>query len=178
LPEDVEPPFVGDRPPHHDRGFGRQSVSTVRYFEDFSPGQTFDLGSYSMSREEIVEFASHWDPQPFHVDEQAAAATTFGGLIASGWHTACAMMRRYVDVLLVDAASMGSPGLSELRWLQPVRPDDVLHVTVSVRGVSESSVRPDRGTVHLLWRASNQNGEVVATMAGRGLFGRRPATEI
>jgi acyl dehydratase len=145
----------------------------MRYWEDFRPGEEFDLGSYTMHKDETVRFAEQWDPQPFHIDEAAAERSAFGGLIASGWHTACAMMRCYVDVVLRDAASMGSPGLSELRWLRPVRPGDTLRFRLLVREVTPSSVRPDRGTVHLTWEASNQDGELVARMAGRGLFGRR-----
>jgi len=146
----------------------------VRYFEDFEPGQLFDLGSYEMTRDEIVEFGRRWDPQPFHVDEGAAAASAFGGLIASGWHTACVFMRLYADALLADSASMGSPGLEELRWLVPVRPGDVLHATAEVLEVALSARRPDRGTVFLRWEVHNSRGELVCRLAGRGLFGRRP----
>jgi len=147
----------------------------VRYFEDFAPGQVFDLGSHEFSRNEIVGFARQWDPQPFHVDEAAAAESAFGGLVASGWHTACVFMRLYVDALLLDSASMGSPGLEELRWLVPVRPGDVLRGTASVTEVAPSSVRPDRGTVFMLFEMYNARQELVARMTGRGLFGRRPA---
>lgn len=147
----------------------------MRYFEDFAPGQVFDLGSHEFSRDEIVGFARQWDPQPFHVDEAAAAKSAFGGLVASGWHTACVFMRLYVDALLLDSASMGSPGLEELRWLVPVRPGDVLRGTASVTEVAPSSVRPDRGTVFMLFEMYNARQELVARMTGRGLFGRRPA---
>jgi acyl dehydratase len=145
----------------------------VRYWEDFAAGQVYELGSYEMTREEIIEFGRRWDPQPFHVDEQAAAASAFGGLIASGWHTGCVLMRLYVDGLLHDAASMGSPGLDELRWLAPVRPGDVLTVTLHVLDVTESSKRPDRGTVHLRWEVTTVDGVPVARATGRGMFGRR-----
>jgi acyl dehydratase len=147
----------------------------VRYFEDFAPGQVFDLGSHEFSRDEIVGFARQWDPQPFHVDEAAAAKSAFGGLVASGWHTACVFMRLYVDALLLDSASMGSPGLEELRWLVPVRPGDVLRGTASVTEVTPSSVRPDRGTVFMFFEMHNARQDLVARMTGRGLFGRRPA---
>lgn len=146
----------------------------VRYFEDFAAGQVFDLGSHEFTRDEIVDFAQRWDPQPFHLDEDAAAACAFGGLVASGWHTACVFMRLYVDALLLDAASMGSPGLQELRWLLPVRPGDVLRGTAQVTDVTPSSVRADRGTVFMRWEMHNERGELVAGMTGRGLFGRRP----
>lgn len=147
----------------------------MRYFEDFAPGQSFDLGSHEVTAEEIVEFAGRYDPQPFHLDPEAAAASPFGGLIASGWMTAAICMRLYVDVVLADAASQGSPGMSELRWLVPVRPGDVLAGHLGVGDVAGSSRRPDRGTVHLELSLANQRGEVVLTMRGRGLFGRRPA---
>ena len=147
----------------------------VRYWEDFSAGQTFDLGSYEMTVEQITAFARQWDPQPFHLSEEGGAASVFGGLIASGWHTACVVMLRYVEDLLTDAVSMGSPGLSELRWLAPVRPGDLLRIRAEVVEVRESSVRTDRGTVVLAWEVTNQDGVVVLTMRGRGLFGRRPA---
>lgn len=145
----------------------------MRYWEDFAVGDVFDLGTRTVTREEIVAFASQWDPQPFHVDEQAARSSSFGGLIASGWHTASLCMRLYVDALLLDAASMGSPGLDEVRWLAPVRPDDTLSVSLSVLDTRPSSKEPGRGTVLLQWEAANQDGVVVLRMSGRGMFGRR-----
>ena len=145
----------------------------MRYFEDFESGQTFPLGSRQVTRDEIVAFASQYDPQPFHVDEDAAATSAFGGLIASGWHTSAIMMRLYVDALLLDSASMGSPGVSELRWRRPVRPGDTLSGSVVVESTEPSQRRPERGTVHLRWELRNQNGEVVMTMRARSLFARR-----
>ncbi len=147
----------------------------MRYFEDFAPGQSFDLGSHEVTAAEIVEFAGRYDPQPFHLDPEAAAASPFRGLIASGWMTAAICMRLYVDAVLADAASHGSPGFSELRWLVPVRPGDVLGGRLGVGEVTPSSRRPDRGTVRLELSLANQREEVVLTMLGRGLFGRRPA---
>ena len=147
----------------------------TRYFEDFAVGQTYQLGTVEMTADEIVAFARRYDPQPFHVDPDAAAATPFGGLIASGWHTAACYMRLYVDAVLADADSHGSPGVEELRWRRPVRPGDVLTGSFTVVEVTPSSRRPDRGTVMFDSQMSNQDGEVVLTMRGRGLFGRRPA---
>jgi acyl dehydratase len=149
----------------------------VRYWEDFSVGDVFDLGTCTVTREEIVDFAAQWDPQPFHVDEQAAQSSSFGGLIASGWHTASVCMRLYVDALLLDAASQGSPGLDELRWLAPVRPDDALTVSLTVVDTQPSTKDPRRGTVVLRWEAVNQDGALVLRMSGRGLFGRRTPAE-
>ena len=94
------------------------------HLDDFAPGQVHHLGRRTLGRDEIVAFARNWDPQPFHLDEQAAAASIYGGLIASGWHTLCAFMRLFADGLLNRAAAMGSPGIDELRWLKPVRPGD------------------------------------------------------
>lgn len=142
-------------------------------FEDFEPGQTFDLGSFEMTAEDITDFARRFDPQPFHVDAEAAAKSVFGGLIASGWHTASVFMRLYVDAMLSDSLSMGSPGIEELRWREPVRPGDVLTGRFVVEKVQPSSRREDRGTVFFRGEMTNQRGEAVLTMSGRGYFGRR-----
>lgn len=145
----------------------------VYHWEDFSPGQEFDLGTYTITQEEIVQFARQFDPQSFHVDEQAARHSPFGGLIASGWHTASICMRLYCEAVLLHADSQGSPGIEQLRWLRPVRPGDVLSARMLVEEVAASSKRPDRGTVIMRWVMTNQDGETVLTMRGRGLFGRR-----
>lgn len=145
------------------------------YFEDFEPGMGFDLGERTLSKEEIVAFAADYDPQPFHVDEEAAEQSAFGGLIASGWHTAAVFMRLYVDGLLSRAASMGSPGVEELRWLKPVRPGDALHARLTVLDTVPSGSNPNRGTVHLYSEVLNDRGETVMTMKARGLFARREA---
>ena len=147
----------------------------MQFVEDFAPGQVYRLGSYEMTEEEILEFARTYDPQPFHTDHEAAKDSIFGSLIASGWHTAAVYMRLYVDALLEDAASLGSPGVEELRWLQPVRPGDVLTGEFHVLDVAPSAKHPGRGTVRFEGRLQNQDGAVVCTMRGRGLFGRRPA---
>ena len=144
------------------------------YFEDFEPGRVIPVGSRKLGEEEIVAFALHFDPQPFHVDRAAAAQSHFGGIIASGWHTCSIMMRMMVDGFLSEAASMGSPGVDEIRWLTPVRPGDTLSVTTSVLDVRPSTSKPDRGVVHTMWEAKNQHGETVATVKGMGMFMRRP----
>jgi acyl dehydratase len=149
---------------------------TSRYFEDFQPGQIFDLGEHTMTRDEIVDFARQFDPQPFHTDPDAAAHSPFGGLIASGWHTAAVFMRLYVDALLADAASMGSPGISELRWLAPVRPGDTLTGRFIVESVQPSSKRTDRGTVFFRSEMVNGDDITVLSMTGRGYFARRDAS--
>jgi acyl dehydratase len=146
----------------------------VRYWEDFSAGDVFDLGSRIVTREEMVAFASQWDPQGFHLDEEAGRATVYGGLIASGWHTASLCMRLYVDALLHDAASLGSPGMSEVSWPAPVRPGDRISARIHVVDSSPSSKHSDRGWLLLRWEAVNQDDQMVLVMVGRGLFRRRP----
>jgi len=148
----------------------------MRYWEDFERGETVELGSYEITREEILEFARRYDPQPFHVDEEAADAGPFGGLAASGWHTAAVFMRLFVDGILNDSASRGSPGIEELRWTAPVRPGDVLTGRVRVVETYPSERRADRGTVITQCELLNQDGTVVFTMRGRGHFRRRPQT--
>jgi acyl dehydratase len=143
------------------------------YFEDFEPGQVFELGTRTVTEAEIVEFAERWDPQPFHLDPEAAEKTVFGGLIASGWHTGAMWMRLYVDTMLDGPASMGSPGIEELRWLAPVRPGDTLHGRLTVLETTPSERRPDRGTVRIRGEMVNQDGVTVLTMTSRGHFGRR-----
>ena len=145
-----------------------------RYFEDFEPGQVVELGSHTVSEEEIVAFARLWDPQPCHVDPEAARASVFGGLIASGWHTGAVWMRLYVDALLGGSDSRGSPGVEELRWLAPVRPGDTLTGRREVLETTPSERRPDRGTVRIRGELANQDGVTVLSMTSRGHFGRRP----
>ena len=144
------------------------------YFEDFHPGQEIDLGQRSVSEEEIIAFATQFDPQPFHVDREAAAASIYGGVIASGWHTCSMMMRMVVDGLMGCAASMGSPGLESVRWMLPVRAGDTLRVRYLTQKIKASGSRPDRGVVWSKWVATNQHGEEVCTIEGMGMFGRRP----
>lgn len=147
------------------------------YFEDFYPGQEIDLGRRTVTEDEIVAFGRAFDPQPFHVDPDAARASIHGGLIASGWHTCSLMMRMVVDGVMGDAAGMGSPGLDGVRWLRPVRPGDTLHVHYRTRAVKASASKPDRGVVWSTWVASNQHGEDVCTVEGMGMFGKRGAGE-
>ena len=133
----------------------------MRYFEDFRVGDVAELGPVSVSEDEIVEFATRFDPQPFHVDAAAAAGTPFGGLIASGWHTTALFMGMFVRGVLLDAASLGSPGVEEIRWLAPVRPGDTLTGRSTITEVRESSTDPRRGTVFTTNEVLNQDGVVV-----------------
>jgi acyl dehydratase len=144
------------------------------HLEDLAPGQIHRLGRHTVGRDEIVAFARDWDPQPFHVDEAAAAASIYGGLIASGWHTACIFMRLFVDGLLGRAAALGSPGIDELRWLRPVRPGDTLEGRLEVLEVRPSRSKPDRGIVRLRSVMVNQDQEEVLTFIGNVMFRRRP----
>jgi acyl dehydratase len=141
-----------------------------RYFEDYTPGTIFDCGSITVDPAEIVAFAKRYDPQYFHTDPEAAKRSAFGGLIASGWQTAGLAMRLLVEGYLSGVASLGSPGIDELRWIKPVRPGDVLQVRVTVLEAKRSRSKPDRGIVHSLIEVINQNGESVMSFKGMNLF--------
>jgi acyl dehydratase len=141
-----------------------------RYFEDYLPGAVYEFGGAEVSEAEIVDFARRWDPQPMHVDAEAAARGRFGGLIASGWQTAAIMMRLFVDHFLSKTASLASPGIDELRWTRPVRPGDVLRIRVTVLDATRSRSRPDRGMVRTLVEVLNQNDEIVMTLKPMNLL--------
>ncbi|HTJ25959.1 MAG TPA: MaoC family dehydratase [Candidatus Limnocylindria bacterium] len=133
----------------------------ARYLEDYVPGSSAEFGAARVSEDEILTFAERYDPQPFHTDPQAAAATPYGGLIASGWQTAAIAMRMLVDEYIDGTTSLGSPGLGPLRWMRPVRPGDVLRVRARVLENRPSQSKPDRGTVILEVDVVNQRDEVV-----------------
>jgi acyl dehydratase len=135
-----------------------------RYFEDYVAGSVHEFGPIAVEEAEVIAFARRFDPQPFHVDPEAAQQTMFGGLIASGWHTASLMMRLIVDHYLSRVASLGSPGIDELRWLQPVRPGDALSVRVTILKTKRSRSKPDRGIIHSFVEVLNQADEVVMSM--------------
>jgi acyl dehydratase len=136
-----------------------------RYFEDYVPGSVEEFGSASIGAAEIIEFATRYDPQPFHVDpDWAAAHGPFGGLIASGWHTGSIMMRLLVDNYFSAASSLGSPGIDELRWVRPVRPGDTLRVRVSIAEAKRSRSKPDRGLIRSRIEVLNQEADVVMSM--------------
>jgi acyl dehydratase len=136
-----------------------------RYFEDYIPGAVHEFDqTISVSEEEIIDFARRYDPQPFHVDRERAKQTEFGGLIASGWHTAGIMMRLYADQYLSKVASLASPGVDEMRWLEPVRPGDVLSIRVTVLETNRSRSKPDRGIVRSFAEVLNQRREVVMSL--------------
>ena len=142
-------------------------------YEDLVPGWRRTFPSRTLGRAEIIRFAREWDPQLFHLDEDAARRTHFGGLVASGWHTACLTMRIVVDGLLEQSTSMGSPGLEDLKWLRPVRPDDPLTLTIEVLEARASRSKADRGSVKFGYVLVNGAGETVFTMVAWVIFGRR-----
>jgi len=146
----------------------------VRYWEDIKEGEVVELGSRTLDKDRMVAFAHEFDPQPFHTDEKAAEASIWGGLIASGWLTGSVLMRIFYDGFLKDTASMGSPGIDELRWLKPVRPGDTLTVRLTVLETTASRSKPDRGIVRSLMEVLNQHGEIVMTTKGVNFFRRRP----
>ena len=145
----------------------------MRYFEDFREGEVFELGGRRVERDEIVAFAREYDPQPFHVDEEAAKESPYGGLIASGWHTLAIGARLMVDAVLRDSSGFGSPGLEEVRWLKPVRPGDELRGRATVLETRPSERDPGRGTVRWLFELRNQDGELVCSLTAPMFFRRR-----
>jgi acyl dehydratase len=136
------------------------------YWEDFLP----------VEREAVLAFARAFDPQPFHLDDDAARESLFGGLCASGWHTCAMTMRMMCDGFLLDAASLGSPGIDALRWLKPVFPGDTLRVRMEVQQARVMGSRPQVGLIRALWTVRNQHEEPVLTMEGWGMYRRRPVT--
>jgi acyl dehydratase len=133
----------------------------LSYFEDYALGSTYECGSVTIDQASIIAFAKEFDPQPFHVDPVAAAAGPYGGLIASGWHTAALVMRLLVENYLAAESSLGSAGLDELRWPHPVRPGDTLRVRATVVESRRSLSKPDRGIVKTMVEATNSGGATV-----------------
>ena len=137
-----------------------------RYFEDYVTGSVHEFGSITIDEESIVAFGKQFDPQLFHIDPEGAKSTMCGGLIASGWHTASLMMREVVRYYLPRAASLGSPGVDELRWFLPVRPGDRLTVRMTILETSRSRSKPDRGIVVSLFEVLNQDRKIVMSAKG------------
>jgi acyl dehydratase len=147
-----------------------------RYLDDYVVGEAITFGNIILTKDDILAFARQFDPQPFHVDEIAAKNSIYGGLIASGWHTASLMMRMMVDHF-ISIHSLGSSGIDELRWLKPVRPGDGLSCRVMVLDVRRSSSKPDRGAIEQRVEVVNGRGETVMTCRGKGYYMRRPPAE-
>lgn len=153
-------------------------MSTVplqqRWFGDYVPGEVFEFGRHEVTEREIISFARLYDPQSFHVDPQAAKTSPYGGLIASGWMTAGLAMRMMCEHFLPMHSSMGSPGVEQLRWLQPVRPGDFLRMRVSILAVQRSRSKPDRGVVTARQEVLNQSGQTVMSLDGKSIHRVRP----
>jgi len=153
-------------------------MTTIKYYwEDFIPGWENESPPRALSAQQITVFAREYDPQSYHTDEEAAKASPFGGLIASGWQTCSVAMRLMCDGYLLQSSCIGSPGMDELRWFKPVRPGDALrlHTTVIEQTPSQKDAR--RGTVKFRWDVLNQKAEVVCTMVGRQHYRRRAAAQ-
>ena len=147
------------------------------YWEDLPVDTTIDLGSLTVDRDEVLEFAGKYDPQPFHLSDEAAAQSMFGRLAASGWHTCAMVMGLMARNFLLQSSSLGSPGLEKLKWLRPVYPGDTLTVRQRIVESRPMASRPDVGLVRSVWEAFNQDGEQVLMMDGYGMFRRRTPGE-
>ncbi|WP_229266466.1 MaoC family dehydratase [Leptospira sp. severe_002] len=145
------------------------------HWEDFVEGQVNEYGPRHVSHDEIVEFAREFDPQPFHLDDEAAKKTMFGGLAASGWHTCCLFMRMIADGFVNNSASMGAPGVDEVKWLMPVRPGDDLTLRATVLDTRASKSRPDMGFVRFKFEMLNASGAVVMILESSLMQGLRGA---
>jgi acyl dehydratase len=145
------------------------------YYEDLAATPVADVGTRSITSEEIIRFAREYDPQPFHVDPEAAKHSLYGGLIASGWMTCAVVMRMMCDSYLLESASLGSPGIDNVKWLKPVRPGDTITVVRKTLEARKSASKPDLGIIRSLWEVTNQDGDTVMTMEGLGMFRCRPA---
>jgi acyl dehydratase len=146
---------------------------TDRYFDDFAVGECFQTRGVTLTESGIIDFAMNYDPQPFHIDVEAARQSNYGGLIASGFHTLALGFRMVLETGIFRACSMGSPGFDELRWRRPVRPGDTLHVEIEVVDKKASSSKPDRGVARIAYRIKNQKDEEVLTFLSMHLLKRR-----
>ena len=146
------------------------------YWEDFPVGSVREFGAMLVTREAILAFAQQFDPQPFHLDDEAAKASLFGALSASGWHTCAMAMRMMCDAYLLESSSLGSPGIEQLKWLKPVLVGDTLSERFTVLEARVMASRPGVGLIRSNWEVLNQDRDVVLTMEGWGMFGlREPA---
>ncbi len=148
---------------------GFSTVKQKRYLNDFIEGEVHEFGPIKVTEDEIVRFGKEFDPQLFHTDPEGAKKTTYGGVIASGWHTCALFMKLFVGHYLPGPANLVSPGVDELRWLKPVRPDDELSLRVTVHKVKPSRSKPDRGMLFSFCEMINQESGVVATMMAMNL---------
>jgi acyl dehydratase len=148
--------------------------TTDRFLDDYTVGATYLCGSFTITQDEIIAFASRYDPQPMHVDPYVAAEGPFGTVIASGWHTVARAMRLIVENFLPHD-NLPSPGIDELRWLRPVRPGDILTLHITIQEARRSHSKPDRGLIRSLMELLNQDGEVAMSMKAMNLVRVRPA---
>jgi len=148
-------------------------VNEVRYFEDWRPGEVLRFGRRTVTAAEIKAFAAEFDPQPFHLDDEAAKTSIFGGLVASGWHTAALLMQMLAQVKAFVGANVAAAGFDDLEWPVPVRPGDTLTAEVEVLECRASKSRPDRGLVRFRQQLLNQRGETVLRFTSPVLFWRR-----
>jgi acyl dehydratase len=148
-------------------------ASSMLYWEDFHEGEVREFGNTVVTRDDIVRFAAEFDPQPFHLDEAAGAKSLFGGLSASGWHSVAMAMRMMCDAYLLRSASLGSPGVEQIKWLKPVRPGDTLRVRLTVLESRPLRSKPGVGLLKSRHEMLNQHDEVVMQMEGYGMFRRR-----
>ena len=144
-----------------------------RYFEDYTPGHIYEFGTITVSEADIIDFAKKFDPQDFHTDPEAAKASRFGGVIASGWHTISLAMRLFVDHFLSHPASLASPGADEIRWPNPVRPGDTLRIRLTILDARASRSKGDRGIVRTHVEALNQKDELVLSLLTVSFLRRR-----
>ena len=146
-----------------------------RYFEDFEIGQRFVSRGVTVTESQILDFALAYDPQPFHLDREAAERSPYAGLIASGFQTLALGFRMFYQEKVINACSMGSPGMADLRWLRPVRPGDTLHTEAAVEDLRPSRSKPDRGSADFAFEVKNQHGEAVMSFVTTIILARRPS---
>ena len=150
------------------------TTAPALYFEDFKPGDRFESATLTITERLIVDYARLYDPQPFHTDPEAAKASIYGGLIASGGQTIALSFKLFLETGVLSACSLGSPGLDEVRWKAPIRPGDTLRVVAEVLEARPSASKPDRGIVRIRYTTLNQRGEAVTSLIGNQLCRRRP----
>jgi len=143
------------------------------HWEDFKPGQVTEYGPRLVTRDEIIAFATEFDPQPMHLDEAAGRASLLKGLAASGWHSCCILIRMICDGFLLNSASMGANAIDEVKWLSPLRPGDSVTLRATVRETRASKSRPDMGLIHFHYEMMSQNGECIMTLDTPMMMGRR-----
>jgi len=148
-------------------------AANQRFFEDIKADQVYEFGTITVSEKDIIDFARQFDPQDFHLDPAKAASSLFGGIVASGWHTTAVVMRLYVDHYLSHVANLGSPGVEDIRWPNPLRPGDTLRIRVTILEARPSRSKPDRGIVRVHVEAINQTNNLVLSMIGVSFVGRR-----